>query len=277
MNQTFSFQRWNLLVGQHWAENKKRYLLSIAAYASLLLVWFVFVMMTDTSNPMAKGLQQVTFYFSVFLIGPFYASQFFRQLSSKAKGTNYLMVPASSLEKLLSSLFYVLIFFPLVIIAAFYLMDAIAVFIANASHPGYNGVVDHNGNVLTAKIANVFSAERANDQKALFYGTLLFLGIQSAALLGSIYFGQYSYIKTAITLTLLFLLFALVLKYFIEPFMPRGHFQENLTQFIIYGEGKNKLVQLPHWIGKTIEFLAFYSLPPIFWAATYFRLKEKEV
>ena len=98
MNQTFSFQRFSLLVGKNWAENKKRYLLSILAYISLLSVWFMFVMLTDSSHPLAKGLQEVTFFFSLFLVGPFFASQFFSDLGSKTKGTNYLMVPASVLE-----------------------------------------------------------------------------------------------------------------------------------------------------------------------------------
>ena len=86
MNQTFSFQRFSLLVAKHWAENRKRYLLSMVAYISLVFVWFVFVMLTDESNPLAKGLQQVTFFFSLFLVGPFYASQFFSELGSKTKG-----------------------------------------------------------------------------------------------------------------------------------------------------------------------------------------------
>lgn len=280
MNQTFNFQRWSLLVGQHWAENRKRYLLSIAAYASLLLVWFVFIMMTDEYDPLAKGLQQVTFYFSVILIGPFYASQFFSQLSSKAKGTNYLMVPASSLEKLLCSLFYVIIFFPLVLIAAFYFVDTLAVFIANVTHPGYNGVVDHQGVLLKAKVANVFSSARQNDREALYYGTLMFFALQSVALLGSVYFGKYSYIKTAITLTLVFLFFALVLNFFMKAIMPSGHIQGTFTKYIFYS-GNNfnagRMVQLPKWVEKVIEFLISYAFPPIFWTATYFRLKEKEV
>jgi hypothetical protein len=243
----------------------------------LLFVWFVFVMMTDKKDPMAKGLQQISFYFSFILIGPFYASQFFKELSSKSKGANFLMVPASALEKLICSLFYVIIFFPIILTAAFYLVDALAVFIANASHPSYNGAVDDSGNLLSAKLANVFNPGNQNDRRALFYGTLLFLAVQSAALLGSVYFGQYSYIKTAITLTLLFLFFALIVNYFIDSFMPRGFFRENMTQFIVNGGEENKMIQLPHWIGKTIEFLMFYAFPPIFWITTYFRLKEKEI
>jgi hypothetical protein len=68
------------------------------------------------------------------------------------------------------------------------------------------------------------------------------------------------------------------MNYFIGSFMPRGSFRENMTQFIIYEGGEqNKMIQLPRWIGKTIELLMFYAFPPIFWITTYFRLKEKEI
>lgn len=278
MNQTFSFQRWTILLAKHWAENKKRYLLSVAAYMSLLLVWFVFIMLTDDHDPLARGLQQITFYFSFILVGPFYASQFFSELSSKAKGTNYLMVPASSLEKLLSSLFYVLIFFPLVFIAAFYVVDILAVFIANASHPGYDGILDRQGGLLKAKLVNVFYSPRPNDREALYYGILMFFALQSAALLGSIYFGKYSYIKTAISITLTCLVIALIGFYFTSLFLPRGGFNQ-LTNYRVFSDdgGEIKLIQLPNWIGKALEYFFFYGFPPLFWIATYFRLKEKEV
>jgi cation transport ATPase len=111
MNQKFSFRRWRLLVAKHGAENKNRYLISLIALTGLLYMWFVFVMKTDQHHPLAPGLQEITFYFSLFLVGPFYATQFFKEIHSRTKGINYLMLPASSLEKLLCGLFYTLFIF----------------------------------------------------------------------------------------------------------------------------------------------------------------------
>src|SRR5215213_10202634 len=120
MNQTFSFQRWSLLVAKHWAENRRRYLLSIVAFMSLIMVWYVFVMLTDSSHPMADGIQWATFYFCLAVVGPFYASQFFKSLGSKSKAVDYLMVPASALEKTMVGIFYAVILFPIVFIVSFY-------------------------------------------------------------------------------------------------------------------------------------------------------------
>lgn len=277
MQQSFSLQRCNLLIAKHWAENKKRYLLSFAAYISLVFVWYVFIMMTDDSDPMAEGLQRITFCFSAIIVGPFYASQFFRELGSKSKGTSYLMVPASSLEKLTCSLVYAIIFLPLALLAAFYIVDVITVMIANSSHSGYNGAVDQQGHVLTAKVVNLFGFERRQERQALYYGTLAFFGIQSAALLGSIYFSQYSYIKTAIALTLLFLFFAWFEEYVMTNILPSGNFHNNITKYSVNEGGKFKLVQLSSWVSNAMEIGLFYGATLMLWTVSYFRLKEKEV
>ncbi|HVG15327.1 MAG TPA: hypothetical protein VM935_10205 [Chitinophagaceae bacterium] len=277
MQQSFSLQRCSLLIAKHWAENKRRYLLSFAAYISLVFVWFVFIMMTDRIDPMAEGLQRITFYFSAIVVGPFYASQFFKELGSKSKGTSYLMVPASSLEKLVCSLIYAMIFFPLALLAAFYIVDVLAVLIANSSHSGYNGGADPEGNILKAKVVNLFGFERRQERTALYYGILVFFAIQSAALLGSIYFAQYSYIKTAIALTLLFLFGAWFEHYVMEPILPNGNFHNNITRYSVNEGGQFRLVQLPSWVSPLLEIGFFYGATLTLWTVSYFRLKEKEV
>lgn len=276
MNQTFDFRRFSLLVGKHWADNRKKYMLSIVAFMSLILIWYVFIMLTDPLDPLAEGLQHVTYYFSLFLVGPFYASQFFKDLSSRSKGINYLMVPASTLEKTLCSIFYVVILFVVVFTVAFYLVNIITVGLANLVHPDYSGVA-RNGIVHKAHISNIFRIP-GNPRNMAQYFFLLFFAVQSVAFLGSIYFPKYSYIKTAISITIVCLVIALVGFYFTSFFMPRGGFNE-LSTYRVFSEDGNetRVIQLPAWIGKVLKFLFFYAFPPIFWITTYFRLKEKEV
>ena len=276
MNQTFDFRRFSLLVGKHWADNRKKYMLSIVAFMSLILIWYVFIMLTDPLDPLAEGLQHVTYYFSLFLVGPFYASQFFKDLSSRSKGINYLMVPASTLEKTLCSIFYVVILFVVVFTVAFYLVNIITVGLANLVHPDYSGVA-RNGIVHKAHISNILRIP-GNPRNMAQYFFLLFFAVQSVAFLGSIYFPKYSYIKTAISITIVCLVIALVGFYFTSFFMPRGGFNE-LSSYRVFSEDGNetRVIQLPAWIGKVLKFLFFYAFPPIFWVTTYFRLKEKEV
>ena len=51
MNQFFSLKRFNLLVLKHWADNRKRYGLSVLAFIGLLIAWFLFIMLTDEQPP----------------------------------------------------------------------------------------------------------------------------------------------------------------------------------------------------------------------------------
>src|SRR5690242_17437744 len=129
MNQSFNINRFSLLVVKHWADNKKRYLLSVLAFMGLLIGWYTFTILIDSRFPVGKGLQMVTYFFSLFTVGSFYASQYFRELGSRSKGINFLLVPASGLEKLLCSLLYTVILFFLVFTAAFYLIDLLMVWI----------------------------------------------------------------------------------------------------------------------------------------------------
>lgn len=277
MNQTFNFQRWSLLVAKHWAENKKRYLLSIVAFMGLLFMWYLFIGISDPSDPFAPGLQHVTYYFALILIGPFYASQYFRDLSSRPKGTNFLLTPASVFEKFLCSWLYALVLFFVVFTAAFYLVDAIVVSLANVLHPSYSGPLQGQGLAMKAQVTNVFNIWSGKDNMS-YYFLLTFFAIQSAALLGSIYFHQYSYIKTAISLCVLFIVIYVGSAWFQNSFMPPGHFQNGFSFYRVWGdEDTSKLVQLPGWVDTIISVLFKFGFPLVFWVSTYFRLKEKEV
>ncbi len=279
MQPTFSFDRFTLLLKKHWAENKKRYILSALAFIGLLVIWFLFVMLTDDFHPMAEGLQEVTFIFSLFIIGSFYASQIFRELGSRARGINYLMVPASAMEKLLCSLLYGIILFFVVFTVAFYLADGLMVLIANAMHPSYNKLTPEGGQ-LKASLVNMFPFSGPG-QKASSnaYILLLFLVIQSFFILGSVYFEKYSFIKTAISMFVTMLVFFVLLYVLNEGLMPDGSFHENLSSYRVFGPESTdeKLVQLPGWVGPALRGLFMYGLAPFFWVVTYFRLREKQV
>src|SRR5688572_23843932 len=111
MNQFFSFKRFNLLVLKHWAVNKKRYSLSVLALIGLLILWFVFALIIGDDNKMSIDFQQTTFYFGLFVLGTIYASQYYQDLGSKPKGSNFLLVPASTFEKFICSLLFTAILF----------------------------------------------------------------------------------------------------------------------------------------------------------------------
>lgn len=274
MNQFFNFHRFSLLVAKHWADNKKQYGLSVLAFIGLLITWFVFTILTQADDqPMSYDIQTATFFFSLFLIGSFYASQYFNELGSKAKGINFLMVPASTFEKLLCGMLYTVILFFIVFVALFYLVDVLMVNIINS----IQGAEDPAGK---AKVANVFKIIllRFNRDATLNF-LLIFFSVQSVFFLGSVYFEKYSFIKTVISgFVGGFILFCLML-FFNEELLPRGDYPSGfLTAYRVHVDGVNDpLIQVPRWIGEVFRLVMMYGVAPFFWLVTYFRLKEKQV
>jgi len=274
MNQFFNFHRSSLLVAKHWADNKKRYLLSVLAFIGLLIGWFTFTILIDPSFPVGQGLQIVTYFFSLFTVGSFYASQYFRELGSRSRGINFLLVPASGFEKVLCSLIYTVILFFIVFTAAFYLVDVLMVWIAQSLVSDIPYPADQRG------VLNVFEAAKIHTSpKTIVNALWIYFTIQSVFLLGSVYFEKYSFIKTIISgFVGCFILFCLM--YFLnENLLPEGDYPRGLlTSYRVYTDGgQDPLIEIPRWIGHVFRFLAMYAVAPFLWIVTYYRLKEKQV
>src|SRR5215471_9470578 len=111
MNQFFDTLRWVLLLRKHWGENRKTLILSAIAIAGLLLIWYLLYLLMNGSRPIDEFTQTATYFFGLSTGGCLYASLLFSDLATRPKGINFLMVPASSFEKLLCALVYGVILF----------------------------------------------------------------------------------------------------------------------------------------------------------------------
>jgi hypothetical protein len=277
MNQVFDLNRWLLLNGKHWNENKKKYLLGLVAIAALAIIWFSFRMLIDQGSPITEEHQLITYYVGLFVIGCLYASLFFSELADGPKAIHYLLVPASALEKLLTAILFGVILYFICYTVIFYMVDFAMVKVANGvAHTYWE---EHRGTKLhQVGVVNVFKGHREMvDNEVLIYLMLIYVAVQAAFLLGSVYFSKYSFVKTAISLLVIFLLLMFYVHNVLDSMMPKGHFYEGLATYKVYEKGQEKVVMIPASIGKTVGFLLMYAFAPIFWVVTYFRLKEKEV
>ena len=260
MNQFFDQKRFSLLVLKHWADNKKRYTLSLLAYAGLLITWFAFGLIVE-GIPDGEGLpedvQVATFFFSLFAVGTFYASQYFSDLGSRDKGSHFLLIPASSFEKLICSLFYTVILFPVLLIACFYLVDVMMVAIANS----FTGSGTGEGE---STVANIFKVELIRfDPNRAIYLLPFFFSVQALFLLGSVYFKKYNFIKTIITGFVVCLLVFLLIYIIAEHILPEK-------------EDDYYFSKIERWFPTFLQVLV-YSTAPLAWVASYFVLKAKQV
>lgn len=250
MNQFFSLKRFQSLVLKHWADNKRRYTLAVLAFIGLLTAWFAFSLaMPEDQVPMSHDVQKTTFFFLLFITGTLYASQYFRDLSSRTKAANFLLIPASTFEKFLCGIFYSALLFPLVFIAAFYLTDSLMVAVANAVYKSGE----------KTSVINIFTIDffHFNSHRTLNF-LPFFFSVQSLFLLGSVYFRKYNFIKTVISGFIIWMLcmgVALALHTWVRP---------------LDGEGP-----LPDGAVLAVAALA-YLIAPLLWWIAYYRLKAKQ-
>jgi RsiW-degrading membrane proteinase PrsW (M82 family) len=185
MNQVFDFKRWILLVGKHWSENQKKYLLSLAAIVALLVIWYSFVLLVERHNPYPEEMQVATYYIGMAIAGCLFGSLFFSEAASGPKAMHFLSVPASALEKLLVGLLFGVVLFFICYTSIFYLVDFIMVKIAN----GLKIKNEPGDNVSLMHVINVFTRPQGTGNEfpnVYFYFLVIYINLQSAFILGSL-------------------------------------------------------------------------------------------
>lgn len=279
-NQIFSLARWLLLVKKHWMENRKRYLLAFLAMAGLSLTWFSFILLMTNYHEVPVVMQFLSYFIGLYFIGALFASSAFAGLGNKGEGVDYLSVPASHLEKLLCAILFSLFLFFIAFNLAFYLVDIPMVKLSRhfmtTRYTAWRVVPFEIGDNYCL---NIFTGAgepppfRGNT--ILIYG---FFAVQSAFILGSIYFRSYAFIKTIVTVLLLMLVGMLFVTKIIESDLPHGVRLEGLLQWVLFDRpGEPSFVRLSPWIEQVLNLCMEFSLPLIFCWAAYHRLKEKEV
>jgi len=281
MKQVFDLKRWLLFAGKHWSANRKKYLLSLVAMVALMVIWYSFVLLIERVNPYPEEMQVGTYYIGLAIVGCLFASMFFSEVGSGPKAMHFLSVPASTFEKLLNALFYGVILFFISYTAIFYLVDFIMVRIANGFAESYWAENDPGRVWRRFTVVNVFGRPYGGGPDVpniYFYFLVIYFNLQSAFMLGSVYFPGYSFIKTCISLLVVFLFIVFYVGNLLDSIMPKGGFVDGFFDYGVYEEGGvQKGATLSNWIKVTLTYLFTYGFLPLLWFATYFRLKEKEV
>jgi hypothetical protein len=276
MNPVFDFNRWLLYISKHWHENKRKYLLSLGAIGGLMVLWFSFLMIVNPRNALGGNMQLVTYFVGLFLTGCLYASLIFSELSEGPKAMHYLLTPASLLEKLLCALLYGIIVFFISYTIIFYAVDFVMVKVGNGVAQSIMER-EHRPFTRPTEVVNVFMSPDQNGFNVNFYFLLIYFGIQSIFLLGSIYFVKYHYIKTLISGLIVFLVLVFFVHEILGSFMPNGWFFKPFTVYRVNDHQGDLSIQLPEWISSILLFITKYALAPSLWVVAYYRLKEKEV
>ncbi len=279
VNQHFAYSRWSKLVALHWADNRKRYLLAMPAIFGLLVVWDSFMLVMNRYDPFDDGMQAVTYYTGLILVGCLYASTIFSAFGSKPQGIAWLSIPASALEKLLCGLLFAVVLFFLVYTVVFFIVDIPMVEICNRLIAREHRMWSAGYPILPDPIYNVLKGlpnDAYDNQYHLF--VLTYFALQAAFVLGSVYFSRYAFIKTTVAVLIFILCFVCLEVRVIEPMLPEGYHRHPIMDWMKNQDTLDvKAIRLSPYISAPLGYLLIYGTPFVFWIATYFRLKEKEV
>lgn len=292
-NNFFNPTRFMRLLQYDCSINKKKYLWILAGtFLIFFIVFYLFLYVNKWQAPE----EFKTMYFVIFILcSPvviFFVGSAFSDLSNPIKTQNFLMLPASILEKLLAQfVVHFLLFIPIALVvfwSAFYLAKAVLFTghkewqLQSSNYDQLPANMDgiHDNNFIpTAKAAINFQTTyipdlhfnmlwRHEQIETISILVLLFLSL-CIIFVGTVYFKRFALVKTTLLLAILVGV-SLIGMYFLDEYLtsliiPSQRPKVNMNYF------SNAITHYPHiflfWIGIGIILLSGFS---------YFKLKEKE-
>lgn len=256
-------KRLALLIRKQAVENYRFYLMTMALFAGLLICLYA---LTYPALQRPKEFQKALFIASLYLGGCVFSNLIVRDLHENTKAIWFLMLPASTLEKLLNIAFYGLVLFIPVHLLLFYAVDVTAVAVYNAKHPENPA----------ARILDLFNEDMGTATTYFF-----FLVAQAVVLVGSVYFERYSLVKSLLgVFAFFFILFYLnqviansLIRQPVSNAFPFSGFTVDIS-----GANAERIdVKLPESLTNPLRLAGRVLLIPFLWLVAYFKLKEREV
>jgi hypothetical protein len=264
MNNTFNINRFGLLLKRQWLDFGKIYLISFGVLIGVLTLFYAINLTDDRLKYLTSGT--LNFRYPLFLITGFLftsiiANSYFMDLGQKPKTIINILVPASRIEKFLSAIFYTLIIAVPTYLLCFYLVDLAFVSSVRATHTLTSSYTDYQGKkVIIDNVAYFFSTKTVKEFYQFYYVPFL---INAVFLLGSIFFQNFHYIKTAISVMAFVVLWVASIIFIMNK----------LTNNTVWVGG-------PYWQDDNHIFFVMslmgIFLTLAFWLISFIRLKEKE-
>ena len=263
MNNTFSAKRFGWLLKKTILERPAQ-LLGLTALSFLIsfIIYGVVRMMSSFEDA-----QNFSFLIGLIGGGCFLASFVFGHFGSNAAGSSFLTLPASLFEKWLCGVVITGIFYLLLFLLFFHLMDMSFVAI-------YHHGLDPKGAFYTEQYeaVRVFAFDEFIADKAF----MMFFNFAGIMLVGSLYFNKAAFIKVALIACAICLG-----SVFLNLAIANIFFKNVQTAFPYYlvwlMEGKERgRLELPETALQIIHAFFKYVIPVILWALAFLRLKEKE-
>lgn len=263
MNNTFSSKRFGLLLKKTLLERP----MQLFGFTGLIFI-LVFILYAVIKSFSGIGsAQTISFIWGLSGGGCFLASFVFAYFSSNSKGSSYLTLPASHLEKWLCGMLIACILYPVLFMLFFRMMDA--GFVAM-----FHNSLDPTSPFFKEQYASAYLFAYDDIIAAKVYS--LFLLFTSLMLLGSLYFNRINFIKSAITICVI-CLSCFALNWFIAKTLFGNINDAAPFNHVTIPVGKEEAsIQLPATLANLYQYSFFYVIPFLLYGLTYIRLREKE-
>jgi hypothetical protein len=250
MNEIFSFKRFGLLLKEQIYKNLKLFIIgTIVIFAVLCAINMIMILsLNDSNNFFIKQHEIRLFYYAILLFptGLLLSGFFFTNIQKSSPDIGNLLLPASHFEKIcIAFIINVLLF------SVTYLIIIISV-----------ELVMFRDIILLKYILNLKS-------NYSFY--LSFYALQSTFLFGSLLFKKLAPIKMGFVLFVIFLILQ-----FTHLIVLKFHFANQDVKY--WGDflSENSYIKVSSFY-KIFMNTLLYATFPIFWIASYYKLKEKQV
>jgi hypothetical protein len=274
-NNILSASRFGAYLKKHLVDNYRLYVMSLIVLTGLLLFALLFAVFAEPSIHTYTDLIPF-FLIGLYVAGLIFTSKSFDELGNKSRGMDYLLLPASHLEKFLTTLLITTIGFLSVYHVAFFL----------AVKAGESILSLRNGTPLINDLAY---NRQAN---GWYINYFIWFVAQAMFLLGTVYFQKYSLIKTVlcffIFLTGMYLINAIFAQIFFQKYMRDWKQQfpfigvniflpRNMEAHTVQYSMNFVMLELPKRAWKPLLYFFEYFVPPILWTVAYFKLRDKEI
>jgi hypothetical protein len=274
MNDTFSISRFALLTKKFTKEHIVTYLLYLAALGGILIIIYGLVVLSSLGGHFPQDAAEIFYTFGLLFGGSMFAGSFYSFFQNKARGIQFLNLPASHSEKLLLGYIFIQVVFFISFIIMFFFIDRMMVGIFNHFNKIPSGVTPDRMAQYIAQPMTVFGRET-------IVGLIVSIVASAIAHYGSLSFEKNAFVKTALITMVLFtgLIYSnyqFAANMLSETNMPGGMFFTNSLR-IGTDDAVKGIVLLPAAWDSFISWFLPGLVYTLFWTASYFKLKEKQV
>ena len=247
MNKHFDFKRFYQFLKMELSE-KIGFILKLAAILCLIIIVFwllgkFFDILAGKSQEVisisSRGNYLVFCYVLTALVAPF---GMYKNINHPKKGVSYASLPVSINEKFLSMLIITIVVTPLVVVASFFCVDFIMVFIDICDSLI---VSDY---FLTSPLSNIF---------------MTVIGFQAMFIFGNSFFIKNKAVKTILSIALLYVVISVIVTIFLHKLGAN-----NMNNWYWISNNQMLILNIVKWIT-----LVFHLC---FLVATYYRMKTQQ-